>query len=247
MARTQVTGEGPLPTGYIAGYRHLRLSSVYHPASVRFAVTMFIAFWVTLVSCFGPATQALSASQSPNAFTLGEQDWLPPLLAREGHLEIVIIKPEGSCPEDFQTRFDFNLTAQQGPDLFRVCAEASALLIYPRIWIGSEGTDLVIRAQRSCAPIAILINDLDGGFDYSDFDPRSHSPKIRSPRMPAQSKQATFIVRARRTHRSIVDLSAGCRFCGVTILGRSPPPSRTAFHEIDNNTSQTRAPPPSLL
>lgn len=246
MARTHGTGDRPIQTGNIAGSRHLRVSSVEHPASARFAVTVFFAFWVAFLSCFGPATVALSASQPPNTLTVGEQNWIPPRLARQHPLEIIIIKPEGSCPEDFQSRSDFNLTAQQGPDLLRVCAEDSALLIYPRIWTGSEGTDLVIRTQRSCAPVAILINDLDDGINYSDFDPSSQSPKIRSPRMPAQTKQATFRVRASRRHRTTVDLSAGCRFCGVTVLGRSPPPSLIGHQEIDSRNSQTRAPPPSL-
>lgn len=245
MARSLATGDRPLQNGRIAGFRQTFLPDANRSDTARFAVTMFIALCLALLSCLGTPTQALSASQPPNAVTQESQDWAPARLAREGPLEIVIIKPEGSCPEGFKSQLDSHLGAQQNPDFLRVCAETSALLVYPRIWNGSDGTDLVIKSQRSCVPIAILINDVGDGSGDVDFGPRFHSPKLTSPRRSGQNNQQTFLVSARRTHRSIVDLTFAGRFCSVAASGRSPPPSPAEFQEIKAKNSQTRGPPPS--
>lgn len=247
MARAQAMADGSLRTGGIAGLQRIWFCLVHRLVSVRPVLTVFFALWAAVLTGLGPATAVASASQTLKAPTLQEQEWLPTVLTREGHFEIVIIKPEGSCPSGFQSRLDFNVSSPAGPDFLRVCAEAPGLLIYPRIWSGSEGIDLVVMSQRSCVPIAILVNNIDNGLAYVDFDARSHSPKLTSRRTPLHNQHETFRQSFRRTHRSTVDFTARRHFCGVAVLGRSPPPSHAEPQRNCRNQSQTRAPPQSPL
>lgn len=246
MVRTQEPAHWPLQTGTFTAARQVCLPVIGNLAHKRFFVAVLFVLLVALLSCLAPTAQPAPGPGQTSSPALDSQDWAPARLAREAPLEIVIIKPEGSCPQGFLSAFNFYLGAQESPDFLRVCADASALVIFPRIWSGSDGTDLVIKGQRSCLPIAILINDSGDGLGDVEFDPRSHSPRIRSRRMPAQNKQQIFIFRARRTHRSLIDLTAGCRFCGVTVLGRSPPLSPDEFQQNDTVNSQNRGPPSSI-
>lgn len=243
MPRAQAVGHWFLQTGSITGCRQRFRTAADTLARAHFTGTVFFTLCVTLISCLGPLTQTASCSQPPATPQQENQDWAPALLAREAPLEIVIIKPEGSCPEGFRSRLNFDISAQQGPDFQGVCSEASGLLVYPRFWSGSEGTDLVIETQRTCVAIAILVGNISNGPAYLDFDVRVQSPRIKNRRIPVQNKQETYILRARRTHRSVVDLAANFHFCWLMVVGRSPPPSPAELQRIDSIHSQTRAPP----
>lgn len=247
MTRAQAMTDRSLRTGGIAGLQRIWLCPVHRSVPVRPVLTVFFALWAALLTGLGPATTVASASQTLKTATPQEQEWLPTILTREGHFEIVIIKPEGSCPKGFQSRLDFNVSGPEGPDFLRVCAEARGLLFYPRIWSGSEGIDLVVRSQRSCVPVAILVNNIDNGLAYADFDARSHSSKLTSKRAPLHNQHETFRQSFRRTHRSTVDFTPWRHFCGVTVLGRSPPSTHAEPQRACRNQSQTRAPPQSPL
>ena len=246
MGRFAVYRGRPLRTDRAANFSNGYVASFDPTASSRLAATLLCALWVTTTACFGPPTRLHRSPRLPNKPTLDTPNGLTTPLELEGRPDFVIIRQEGSCPEGFQHRIEFSLGSQKGPRFLRVCAEAPGLLIFPQDLIGSKGMDPVVTTQPACSPIDNQMNDGYGGLGFVDLDGRSRSSRIRSTPISPQNKQETFRVKARRTHRSVVDLTASSRFSGMMVLGRSPPISFAGRQQTCRNESQTRAPPRSF-
>jgi hypothetical protein len=247
MGRFAAYRERPLRTGRAADSSNGYVASLNHTASSRRTATLLCAMWVTSIGCFGPPTRLHRSPRLPNEPTLDTQNGLTAPLELEGRPAFVIVRQEGSCPEGFQHRIEFSLGSRKGTRFLRVCAEAPGLLIFPRDLIGSEDSDPVVTTQPSCISIYNQMNDGYGGFGFSHLDARSWSPRIRSTPISPQHKQETFRLTARRTHRSVVDFTAGSRFFGMTILGRPPPTFLAELQESCRTNPQTRAPPRPFL
>jgi hypothetical protein len=243
MGRISISCGRPFRNGRAARLSHGYAPAFDHPASICSAATVFFALWIMSITCFGPPTRVLRSSRMPNESTLDNPDGSAAPLEASARPAFAIVRRDGNSPEGFQPRMESHRTARRGMRFLRVCAQAPGLFIFSRDLIGCETMYPFVTSQQLYVLIESQIN---GGYDWRTIakaDTNSQSLRIERPLPAPQTKNGTYRIRARRSHRSIVDFSVNRCFFAATILGRSPPPYLAEAQDSCPNNPQTRAPP----